>query len=164
MKISSVVEWSSQKVTYTWIPADDLKKFQPIKQAYGVCVNDDKETLIYRAPGKTNWNLPGGTPEGNESPIETLKRELIEEVDIEVERIKPLGVQKVVFSDGVIFYQARFYCKIKKILSQTVDPATGLLNERKFVKIAELNKYLKWGEIGEAIAKRVVNMETILNY
>ncbi|MFA4826997.1 MAG: NUDIX domain-containing protein [Candidatus Shapirobacteria bacterium] len=143
---------------YTWIPTDDIKKFQPITQVYGVCLNAKNEALICREPGKTNWGLPGGTPEGEESPIETLEREFMEEVDVKLTQIEPIGVQKVTIPESPIYYQARFYCRVKKILPQTLDPDTGLLYERQFVPILELNKYLNWGAIGDAIVKRTMEI------
>ncbi|MCX6702537.1 MAG: NUDIX hydrolase [Candidatus Wolfebacteria bacterium] len=38
------------------------------------------------------WDLPGGKVEYGESPYETLKREVMEEVGLEIEIIKPLGI------------------------------------------------------------------------
>jgi len=143
---------------YTWIQTNDIEKFQPITQVYGVCLNENNEALICREPGKTNWGLPGGTPEGEESPVETLEREFMEEVDVKLTQIESLGVQKVTIPKSPIYYQARFYCRVKKILPQTLDPATGLLYERKFVPILELNKYLNWGTIGDTIVKQTVEI------
>ena len=39
--------------------------------------------------------IPGGSPEGKETPEEALRRELVEEADIVVSEVIPLGVQKV---------------------------------------------------------------------
>lgn len=143
---------------YTWISTDNIKKFQPITQVYGVCLNDKNEALICREPGKTNWGLPGGAPEGEESPIETLEREFMEEVDVKLTQIEPIGVQKVTIFETPVYYQARLYCRVKKILPQTLDPDTGLLYERKFVPISKLNKYLNWGDIGDAIVKKTIEI------
>lgn len=158
MNITSITTWNGQNVTYTWTPTDDIKKFQPITQVYGVCLNDSNDVLICREPGKTNWGLPGGTPEGEESPVETLEREFMEEVDVKLTQIEPIGVQKVTIPQSPIYYQARFYCRVKKILPQTLDPDTGLLYERQFVPISKLNKYLNWGTIGDAIVNRAIEI------
>jgi len=56
----------------------------PQEKSYGVaCVfqgGDEDMLLLVRS--KTHWGLPKGHPEGNESPIETARRELQEECGI----------------------------------------------------------------------------------
>ena len=54
--------------------------------AYGIVVKDNKIALIKKARGgyKGKLDLPGGGIEHTETPEETLKRELKEEIDAEV--------------------------------------------------------------------------------
>jgi 8-oxo-dGTP pyrophosphatase MutT (NUDIX family) len=164
-QISNTVFWKGQKITYTWIPTSNIKKYLPIRQIHGLCLNDKGEVLICRETEEEGWKLPGGRPENNETPTETLKRELMEEVDIVVDNIKAIGTQRVNFpnnpkkSEGDLFYQVRYFCKIKKLLPQSIDPDTGVLYDRKFIPIRELNNYLKWGEIGEIIVMRVLEIK-----
>lgn len=163
--ISNTITWHGKKVTYTWIPTVEIEKYQPIRNVAGICLNDNQEVLICRETEEEGWKLPGGRPENNETPTETLKRELVEEVDIVVNDIKAIGTQRVDFpnnpkqSEGDLFYQARYFCKIEKIFPQSIDPDTGVLYDRKFIPIKELNNYLKWGEIGEIIVMRVLEIE-----
>lgn len=163
--LSNVILWNGQKVTFTWIPTPEVEKYQPIRNVAGLCLNDNQEVLICRETKEEGWKLPGGRPENNETPVETLKRELMEEVDIKVNSIKPIGTQRVEFpdnpkkSEGDLFYQVRYVCKIEKIFPQTVDPDTGVLYDRKFVPLLELNNYLKWGKIGEAIMAKAVEFK-----
>ncbi|MGI5841060.1 MAG: NUDIX hydrolase [Patescibacteria group bacterium] len=163
--ISNIISWNGQKVTFTWISTVAIEKYQPIRNVVGVCLNGNQEVLICRETKEEVWKLPGGRPENNETPIETLERELMEEVDIKVNNIKAIGTQRVDFpdnpkqSEGDLFYQVRYFCKIEKILPQTTDPDTGILYERKFIPITELNNYLKWGKIGEAIVAKVLEFE-----
>lgn len=156
--------WNGHKVTFTWIPTVEIEKFQPICNIAGICLNDNQEVLICRETEEEGWKLPGGRPENSETPIETLERELMEEVDIVVNNIKAIGTQRVDFpnnpkqSEGDLFYQVRYFCKIEKILPQTIDPDTGVLYERKFIPILELNNYLKWGKIGDDIVARTIEI------
>lgn len=168
MKVSNITSttfWNGHQITYTWIASNNLNNHQPITQVYGVCLNQKHDVLICREPGRVSWGLPGGTPEGKETPLQTLERELMEEVDIIVDTVELLGVQKVEFpknpdkSEGKIFYQARYLCQIKELLPQTPDPDTGLIYERQSIPLSELNQHLNWGPVGDAIVKRVTEVK-----
>lgn len=51
---------------------------------YAIIIKNDQILLIkkYGGPYDKKLDLPGGTIEFNERPIDTLKRELLEEVDL----------------------------------------------------------------------------------
>ncbi|MBT4376128.1 NUDIX hydrolase [archaeon] len=99
--------------------------------------------------------MPGGKLETGESWEETLIRECIEEADVEIENIIPLGYQKVSEikeeKEKPHFHQLRFAAKIKKLNESTIDPATGKIPERKFIHPEEFLEYCPWGEIGKHI-------------
>lgn len=148
----ATVNWKGKIGVVTWIKTKRLDKFHPIRQVYGICLNAKNEILICKTSKNHKWQLPGGSPEPGETIKQTLKREFLEEIDGEIEDIKPLGVQKVEFPNEA-YYQARCTCRPKKLLPQTPDPAAGEVLERKFVPISKATKYLKWGKVGEAIFK-----------
>ena len=59
----------------------------------GAIITEQKKLLVVRkdVPGGTEWIMPGGKPEGREKPFETLKRELREELQLEVVRASFFG-------------------------------------------------------------------------
>ena len=156
--ISNIHETSTYKeqlITRTWIQTDSLEGMSPITQVYAICFNEKHEILVCREDSNKPWILPGGHPENNESVEETLIRELQEETDVLVKNIKILGAQRVDNPDnpnkneGNRFYQVRIVCKLEKLLPQTIDPASGIIWERKFVPADKITEFVKWGLIGE---------------
>ena len=64
-----------------------------IRVSAAVIVNDRAELLLVRKAGTTAFMQPGGKPEPGETPSETLSRELLEELGIDVApgELRPLG-------------------------------------------------------------------------
>ena len=62
--------------------------------AYGILIKNDKIALVKKARGgyKGKLDLPGGGIEHTELPIETLKREIMEEVGIHITNFKLFDV------------------------------------------------------------------------
>lgn len=155
-KFTEKSSWEGQEITYTWIPTADIKKYAPVTQVYGVCLDDEGKILVIK---DKRWQIPGGTPEAGETAEETLRRELIEEAQVVVENLIPLGVQEVRYpnnpdkNQGDLFYQYRYFAVIKKINPMQPDPATGREYERKFVSFDEIDEYVKWGGVGSEMFK-----------
>jgi ADP-ribose pyrophosphatase YjhB (NUDIX family) len=69
----------------------------------GVAVNDDR-VLLHQADGDDFWVLPGGRVEFGEAAEQTLKREMREELDVEVEIVRLLWVVENFFTYGTRHY------------------------------------------------------------
>lgn len=162
--------WTDDKgvtVSFTWYPGNDLEKFQPFVQVYGVCFNAEGKMLIQRRDG-SDWCLAGGTVEAGETPEETLRREIIEEADVTIKNPILLGGQRVQFPGGKNpnpgkrggddFYQLRYYCEVDEVLPQTPDPDTDIINDRLFVDPAKITDYFDWGTTGAAIFSQATTL------
>jgi len=165
--IQSSYVFNGQKITMTWIEGDSIENLNPITQIYGICFNEKGEILVCREGHDGQWQLPGGTPERNETIQQTLERELLEEVDVKIKNFKVLGYQKIEYpnnpnkDEGGEFYQVRCICKVEELLPQTSDPATGNTWERMFVPSDKITEYVKWGEVGETMFKAAINLQNL---
>lgn len=78
-----------------------MDKYKEYKQlgVYGLVINEDKVLLIKKSGGPYDGklDLPGGTIEFCEKTEETLKRELFEEVGIDVTNCKLFDADSVTF-------------------------------------------------------------------
>jgi geranylgeranyl diphosphate synthase, type I len=146
-KASYLVRWSDEL---------DFSSLSNVKQVYGILFNNEGKILVVNTVG--NWQVPGGKPGAGESFEETLVRESLEEADVEIEDITPLGYQRVSEikdeDQGKEFQQLRFYAKIKNIKEPTIDPATGKIPERKFINPKDFLEYCPWGKIGQYIVNK----------
>ena len=159
-------EWTNKEgilFQFTWIADPEVTKYRQCTQVYGICFNKDKQILLI-----DNINmraLPGGTPEGDETPEQTLRRELIEEADVTVSKMFPLGVQKVIELNNPQknpYFQYRYVCLIDELLDQTPDPDDGIIHPRLLVPMSEVTSHVKWGITGDTMFKDAIELfETI---
>lgn len=157
-QVSSEITWEGHETIHTWKLTDTPWQYQPASQIYGICYNDSGKVLLIK---DENWQIPGGKPEKDETPEETLRRELREEAQVEITDIRPLGVQEVSFpnnpnkEEGDLYYQHRYIARITKINPSQPDPDTGKTWERTFVSFEEANELMGWGDLGAEMFKDV---------
>lgn len=75
-----------------------MKQFKQLG-AYGLIVKDNKIVLIKKKGGPYDnlLDLPGGSLEWHETPLEALKRELKEEIGVEVKKYELFDADSVTF-------------------------------------------------------------------
>ena len=77
--------------------------------AFGIIFDEQKRVLLVHRRDYDLWNLPGGTTEDRESPMDTVKREVNEETGFGVEVLKLLGVYSKADKNNIVF---SFLCKV----------------------------------------------------
>jgi 8-oxo-dGTP diphosphatase len=105
-------------------------------------VSDGKLLLVKRKQDNVQkpgiWEIPGGRLEAVESPFEGLKREIREEVGLEITVLNPLKVHHFTRDDGQIVTLIVFLCQPK-----TTE-----------IKLGEEHEAAKWMELEQA--KRLI--------
>ena len=114
-----------------------MKEFKQLG-AYGLIIQDGKILLIkkFGGPYDGKLDLPGGTIEFCERPEEALKRELIEEVGIEVVDCQLFDADSVAFEWH--FKVSNYNNEIKKEIK--VDEVNDDSLGAEFFDIAKLSK------------------------
>lgn len=110
------------------------------------------KTLIARRPSHGLlgglWEFPGGKLEAGESLPEGLKREIFEELEVEIRVGEPFGVFKHAFTHFKITLHA-FLCELLDGEPQAVEAS-----EIKWVAIGDLKKY-PMGKVDRLISQRL---------
>lgn len=144
------------KVTYEDADSFDHLLNKKVTQTYGVCFVDGKIVIVYSSKGG-HWVLPGGSIEKGETYEQCLKREIKEESNMEVVSFMPIGYQEVHF-EGKIFNQLRYVCIVKPYGEFISDP-DGSITEIKLIDPKDYKQYFDWGEIGERIMQRALELK-----
>lgn len=75
-----------------------MKEFKHLG-VYGLIIEDEKIVLVKKngGPYDGKFDLPGGSIEFGETPLDALKRELKEEIDIELKKCELIDADSVKF-------------------------------------------------------------------
>ncbi len=129
---------------YKWFESDVPEGLE-IRQVYGFIFDHGGRILILDDDGI--FNLPGGRPEYGESTVQTLIREIKEEVQVSIKTINFLGYQLVTGIEE--FAQVRLVCQLDEIFPSKADPITGRTYVRLWIPPTQANTLLGWGDSGE---------------
>lgn len=131
-------------IKYKWI-REEVEKGLNIKQVYGIVFDKDGNILLRVDDNK--YKLTGGKPEDyDKNYSETLKREYIEELNVEIEDVQYLGYL-LVEEDKEKYAQIRMIAKIKNVGPIKPDLDNGKVYKRFMVKQENVKKYLDYQDI-----------------
>ena len=131
-------------IKYKWI-REEVEQGLNIKQVYGIVFDKDGNILLRVDDNK--YKLTGGKPKDyDRNYSETLKREYIEELNVEIEDVQYLGYL-LVEEDKEKYAQVRMIAKIKNIGPIKPDIDNGKVYKRFMVKQENVKKYLDYQDI-----------------
>ncbi len=111
--VAETANWNGHQFTPTWLPSFTCSAGDIVTQASGICFTPEGKMLLVEDESTGEKMLPGGHPEGNETPLEALVREVWEEACAVVESAVYLGAQSVADERGRVYYQTRFWAKVR---------------------------------------------------
>ena len=156
------VTWGKSLVKLTWFPSQQPPILKNITSVHGMCFLEEKLLLVNIK--KRGWNFPGGHLECKETPLECLKREVLEEACVEGV-CKYLGYVEVDHTENpawrsdspypLIGYQAFFRMDITTVYT---FEAIYESSQRKFISTNEASVISDdWHEVYEEILKSALS-------
>ena len=136
---------------FAWI-GDRVPEGMRITQVYGIILDREGRVMLRleKTAGGIRYSLGGGRPEPFDDGIEaTCRRELLEEVNTEIETPVYIGYQLVDEEDGTPPYaQVRMAALIRRIGEKKPDPDNGETYDRYMVSPERAAELLNWGDVG----------------
>ena len=138
---------------FVWHNGEVSSQMQ-VRQVYGLIFTHDGRMLmkVENKPNGKVFSLAGGTPEVfDENKEATLRRELIEEVNVTIEKPLMVGYQEVDEENGKPSYaQVRMVAIIDNIGEVKPDPDNGETYERLLTSPSRVIELLNWGSVGKS--------------
>lgn len=154
----SSFEWKGTRYQVYFTPKTDARNIERegFSQVYCVGEINGKLVVIYHIEnGKKVFNLPGGTREQGENIEQTLRREIREETNCDIMQYKILGVQKNITENGKSsLNQVRVFAHLRPFGKFVSDPG-GSVCGYELVELADLEKKIGWGEVGDWIRLKI---------
>lgn len=142
--------------TYTvdWfnLPPDEPLPEIDWYQVYAIGNLDGRVPVVHYP--NVNDNLPGGKVDPGENVVQTLHREIAEELNMRVLSWYPIGYQRMTHPSGRQTNELRVYAVMEKIGEFVEDPGGNIIGHT-CVSIDELNDYIKYGLVGERLMEAV---------
>ena len=155
------IDWKGQKYLMEWFDSVDFESLENVTQSYGFVFDDEGRVCIVDC-NKGYWTLPGGGVEDYDDSFEdTLIREVDEEADLDIKNIKRVGYFRVSsLSENCekmgIHHILRYIATVDRVKEPTIDPATGVVGSRKFVRAEDFSKFVNWGDSGKFQLKKAL--------
>ncbi len=157
---STLINRSGQTLATEYRDIDSVEEVGN-KKVHGVhafCFVGDKLVVVYAA-AKGYWTPPGGGVEAGETVEEATAREVQEETNMRVLKQRPIGTLTV-FEPEETKFQVRSVCIVEPIgpFVADADPDEGV-TEIKLIDPADIKKYFDWGEIGDHMLRRALEIK-----
>ena len=144
-------------IPYTYHDLDSTEEIKHLKVdgVHAYCFCDGKLVIVYD-PSKKSWTPAGGGVDGDETVEEAVIREVQEEANMKILSQKIIGYHEV-FEPTKITIQTRSVCIVEPYGPFVSDPA-GDISEIKLIDPADYKQYFDWGEIGDYVLQRALEL------
>ena len=157
---STLTNRSGQVLDIIYQEGDPLQGLEGkiLQGVHAFCFYKGKMVVVY-SEEKGYWTPPGGGIEAGETYEQAVVREVMEETNMKVVSQQLIGFQDI-YEPGRIVRQTRSFCIVEQNGKFTVDP-DGDVTEVKLIDPQDVKKYFNWGEIGDRIMERALELYKI---
>lgn len=150
-----MVDYYQQKAKYAY---ELFLKGKPFKKVYAVVRKGDKFVVLEHQKGKYKYSLSGGGVDKGEDNVTAIKREILEELNINIKIVKSLGTINYVATwkyEGKEFdvdYEAEIF--LTEFVSYGVNKNFGIEGEfdTKEINISEISRNEMINNVAEFVA------------
>ncbi len=154
---STLVNRAGQVLKIHYVEGDPLEGVDRVvlQGVHAFCFCNDQLVLVKHP--LSGWMPPGGRIELGESYEEAVAREVKEETNMRVLRQALIGYQDIYEPDRVI-RQTRSVCLVEPD-GPFVPSFEEEITEIKLIDPADYKKYFDWGEIGDRLMERALEIK-----
>ncbi len=136
-------------------PIQDLDN-KILQGVHAYCFYNGKLVIVYDGQ-KKSWTPAGGHIEKGETIEEAVIREVKEEANMKVLHQELIGFIDVEESKDRTIRQTRSFCIVEPYGPFICDP-DGDITEIKLIDPKDYKKYFDWGEVGDRIMERALEL------
>jgi 8-oxo-dGTP diphosphatase len=159
--ISTLTNKLGQKIEIVYKEHDPLIDLEGkiLQGVHAFCFYQDKLVLVHHP--KSGWMPPGGGIEAGETYEQAVVREVKEETNMKVLKQAVIGFQDIYEPERTI-RQIRSVCLVEPYGEFVKDPDNEI-EEIKLIDPAEYKQYFNWGEIGDRIMERALELQVTID-
>ena len=150
-------------VVYRDIDSFEYLRNRTVHGVHAFCFVGDQLVIVF-SEKKGYWTPPGGGVEPGETVEEAIVREVLEETNMRVLKQRVIGYQEV-SEPHRLTVQVRSVCIVEPVgpFVTDADPE-GDVTEIKLIDPKDIKQYFDWGEVGEHVLARALELKNSLRY
>ena len=163
MEIKSQIEYNGKIYTSHYVEKDQMFNLPDKVRtdgAHAICFYGDKIIVVYNDK-KDHWTYPGGGVEKGETFEQATVREVKEESNMKVLHHEFIGYQDLTDETGKTYRQSHSFCIVEPYGDFESDPDGDIL-EIKLIDPKDYKEYIKWGDIGDHLIERAIEMKNMI--
>lgn len=150
------------EVLYRDIESESDFEGKKIESVRAYCFYKNQLVVVHEKEG--HWGIPGGKIEDGENVREGARREIMEESNMKVTKMRLVGIQEVKKPDGS---DGGFYVRVACLVEPYGDFKTDPAGEVTEIKLIDPSTSIQladahWGKIAERMLERSLELKKVM--